>query len=156
MLAACTQEQVFSGIIDAATLGNPEAAHQCLHGDDEGNWSCWFSLHLSNAQHFCMPALEAVAPKPLRWEEQPVSDRLLESLVDSVPGSELVLPGRGSPAFYAVGWHNRHQGQISLVGAYDLQSRTGINKWTPWAYDCVYDTFRYEVVEVTVGPVPEQ
>ena len=62
-----------------------------------------------------------------------------KGLVDSVPGSELVLPGRGSPAFYAVGWHNRHQGQISLVGAYDLQSRTGINKWTPWAYDCVYE-----------------
>lgn len=152
-LTACTQEQVLSGIIDTATLGDPEAAHKCLH---QGDGACWAHLHWSHAQHFCKIALETVAPQPLRWEDVPLDDPLLESLVESVPGSDLVLVGRGSPAFYQAFWSDRPMGRLLFKGAYDLQSRTGIDTWTPWAYTCIYDTFRYEVIDVSVESLPDQ
>ena len=152
-LTACTQEQVGSGIFGFAILGDPEAAHECLH---QGDGACWAHLHWSNAQHFCRIALETEAPQPLRWEDVPLDDPLLENLVESVPGSDLVLTGKGSPAFYQAFWSDRPMGQLLFKGAYDLQSRTGINTWTPWVYSCVYDTFRYEVIEVSVEPLPGQ
>ena len=154
-LTACTHEQVASGMIEAATVGNPQATHDCLHQDDS-NSSCWALLHWSNAQHFCRSALEAAAPKPLRWEDVPLSDDWLKTLAESVPGADLVLRGKGSPAFYEAYWSDRPMGQMGFRGAYDLQSRTGIDTWTPWAYTCVYDTFRYEVVNVSVEPLPDQ
>lgn len=153
LLAACTQQQVVSGTLGFGLLGDPEAAHECLHED---GGECWVLLHLSNAQHFCRKALEEEAPRPLRWEEVSLDDPLLIGLVEAVPGTDLVFLGKGTPAFHSYRWHDRDQGQVSLVGAYDLQSRTGINEWTPWEYDCIYDTFRYEVVGVAVGPVQDQ
>ena len=151
-LTACTQEQVATVPLRAVLL-DPVTAHECLHGDDD---RCWVWAHWNHAQYFCKPALEAAAPRPNRWEEQPLEGGWLKDLVEVVPEADLVVRA-GTPSFYeAWWWSDRQQGIVEFRGAYDLQSRTGINEWTPWEYTCAYDTFRYQVVDVLVAPVPDQ
>ena len=95
-LTACTQEQAAGGILEAVMLADPDDAHNCLQGvidasNGEAEGTCWVLIHSRYAQHFCKQALEAEVPKPFRWEEQPVSDPVLTTLIKSVPGSGRVL-----------------------------------------------------------------
>ena len=160
LLTSCSTQQVGGGLLEAAILADPDDAHGCLHGENDksaGNHegTCWVLVHWRYAQHFCRLALEAEVPKPFRWEEQPVDDPLFKTLFEAVPGSDLVIR-EGTPAFHSYIWSGPELGHMTFFGAYDLQSRTGINTWTPWEYTCAYDTFRYQVVDVWVGPVPDQ
>ncbi|MYD89698.1 MAG: hypothetical protein F4Y08_05075 [Caldilineaceae bacterium SB0662_bin_9] len=160
LLTSCSKQQVGGGLIEAAMLADPADAHSCLHGENDrsaGNneGTCWALVHSRYAQHFCKQALEAEVPKPFRWEEQPVDDPFFKTLFKAVPGSDLVIR-EGIPAFHSYSWSGPELGHMTFFGTYDLQSRTGINEWTPWAYSCVYDTFRYQVLGVEMGPVPDQ
>ena len=146
-VAGCTSTQIASNVTQAAIMGNPMAAKKCLTEEDG---ACWIYAHWHDAQFFCKAALEGIVPKPHRWEETPST----EPLVAFLDPKGIVIPSAGAPAFYDGRWLDRAQGQVILRGAYDLQSRSGLTNWTPWAYSCIYDTFRYEVLNVSVEPPP--